>query len=85
MVRALDLQLVDLGFILEVESYQKTLKMIFTASLFGTQHNRDSVDNKPASSLVVSLGRKLNGMPPFSCGRQVVGASILPVMVDQSN
>ena len=60
-------------------------KMIFTASLLGAQHNRDSVENKPASLLVVSLGKTLNGMLPFSCGRQVVGQGSLLVVVAQSN
>ena len=33
--------------------------MVFTASLLGAQHKRDSVENKPASLLVVSLGKAL--------------------------
>ena len=45
--------------------------MVFTASLLGAQRKRDSVENKPASLLVVSLGKTLNGMPPSLCGRQV--------------
>ena len=86
MVRASALQSVDLGFISLVESYQKTLKkMVFTASLLGAQHIRDSVENKPASLLVVSLGKALNGMPPSLCGRQMVGPSSLPVVVAQSD
>ena len=32
---------------------------------------KDSVENKPASLLVVSLGKALNGTPPPLCGRQV--------------
>ena len=55
--------------------------MVFTASLLGAQHIRDSVENKPASLLVVSLGKALNGMPPSLCGRQMVGPSSLPVVV----
>ena len=43
------------------------------------------MENKPASLLVVSLGKTLNGMPPSSCGRQVAGPSSLPVVVPQSN
>ena len=70
-----------LGFISQVNSYQKTLKMIFTASLLGAQQNRDRVENKPVSLLVVALGKALNGMPPSLCGRQVVGLSSLPVVV----
>ena len=30
--------------------------------------------NKPASLLVVSLGKTLNGVLPSLCGRQVMGA-----------
>ena len=85
MVRASTLQWVDLGFISQVESYQKTLKMVFTAFLLGTQHIRDSVENKPVSLLVVSLGKVLNGMPPSLCGRQMVGPNSQPAMVAQSD
>ena len=61
VVRASALQSVDLGFIPQVESYQKTFKqMIFTVSLLGAQH-RDSVKNKPASLLVVPLGKAGGG------------------------
>ena len=59
--------------------------MVFIASLLGAQHIRDSVENKPASLLVVSLGIALKGMPPSLCGRQMVGPSSLPVVVDQSD
>ena len=59
--------------------------MVFIASLLGTKYNRDSVDNKPARLLVVSLGKVLNGMPPSSCGKQMVGPSSLPVVVTQSD
>ena len=86
VVRASTSQSVDLGFISQVESYQKTLKkMVFTAFLLGAQHNRDSVENKPTRLLVVSLGKALNGMPPFSCGREMVGPSSLPVVMAQCN
>ena len=50
-----------------------TLKLVFTAFLFDVQHYRDSVENKPASLLVVPLGRTLSGIPPSWCGRQVAG------------
>ena len=36
------------------------------------------------SLLVVSLGKALTWMPPFLCGRQVVGPSSLPVVVGPS-
>ena len=60
-------------------------QMVFTASLLGAQHMRDSVENKPASLLVVSLGKAFNGMLPSLCGRQMVGPSSLPVVVAQSD
>ena len=47
--------------------------MVFTASLLGAQQNRGSMEDKPASLLVVSLGKALNGMPPSLCGGQMVG------------
>ena len=72
MVRASASQSVDLGFIPLVESYQMTLKMVSAASLLGARHLWEVVENKPASSLVVSLGKALNGTPPPLCGRQVV-------------
>ena len=81
MVRASASQSTDLGFISLFESYQKTLKIGIYSSLLGAQHIRDSVENKPASLLVVSLGKALNGMPPSLCGRQMVGPSSLPVVV----
>ena len=59
--------------------------MVFTASLLGAQHIRDSVENKPASLLVVSLGKALNEMPSSLCGRRMVGPSSLPVVVAQSD
>ena len=63
MVIAPAFQSVDLGFIPLVESYQKTLKMVFIASLLGARHLREVVENKPASSLVVSLVKALNETP----------------------
>ena len=43
------------------------------------------MENKPASLLVVSLGKTFNEMPPSLCGRQMVGPSSLPVVVAQSD
>ena len=60
MVRASASQSVDLGFTPLVESYQKTLKMVSIASLLGARHLWEVMENKPASSLVVSLGKALN-------------------------
>ena len=34
-----------------------TLKLLFTASLLDAQHERDSVENKPASLLVYAVGK----------------------------
>ena len=39
--------------------------MVFTASLLGAQHYRDSVENKLASFLVVSLGKAFKGTLHF--------------------
>ena len=85
MVRASAPQSVDLGFISLVESYQKTLKNGIHSFPAWRSAQRDSVENKPASLLVVSLGKALNGMPPSLCGRQMVGPSSLPVVVAQSD
>ena len=72
VVRVSTLQSVDLGFNPLVESYQKTLKMVFIASLFGARHLGEVLKNKPASLLVATLGKALNEMPSPFCGRQVV-------------
>ena len=37
--------------------------MVSAASLLGARHFGKVVENKPASSLVVSLGKALNGTP----------------------
>ena len=71
VVRASASQLVDLGFISQVESYQKILKNGICSFPAWRSANRDSVENKPASSLVVSLGKALNRTPPPLCERQV--------------
>ena len=52
-----------------------TLKLVFTASLLDVQHYWDSVENKPASLLVVPLGKALRGITPSWCGRQMAGNS----------
>ena len=39
--------------------------MLFTTSLLGARHLGEVLENKPASSLVVSLGKVLNEMPPL--------------------
>ena len=45
--------------------------MVSAASLLDARHLEKVVDNKPASSLVVSLGKALNVTPPPLCGKQV--------------
>ena len=42
-----------------------TLKLVFIASLLDAQHQRDSVKNKPASLLVVPLGKAFSGISQF--------------------
>ena len=69
MVRASTSHLDDLGFIPQVESYQLSLKNGIHSFPACRSAYRDSVENKPASLLVVSLGIALHGMPPFPCGR----------------
>ena len=86
VVRASASQSVDLGFIFPSRVIPKDVKnMVFTAFLLGAHQNRVSVENKPTSLLVVSLGKALNGMPRSLCGRQVMGPSSLPIVVAQSN
>ena len=46
-------------------------KLVSTAFLLDARHLGEVVENKPASSLVVSLGKAVNGTPPSLCGRQV--------------
>ena len=45
--------------------------MVSTAFLLGTWHLGEVVENKPASSLLVFLGKALKGMPLPLHGRQV--------------
>ena len=45
--------------------------MVYTTSLLGARHQGDVVENKPASSLVVSLSKAPNWTPPPLCERQV--------------
>ena len=37
--------------------------MVSIASVFGARHLEEAVENKPTSSLVVSLGKALKGTP----------------------
>ena len=73
MVRAPASVAVDLGLI-PSQVKPMTLKLVFTAPLLNAQHEKDSVENKPASLLVVPLGKALGGIPPSWCGRHRAGA-----------
>ena len=59
--------------------------MVFTASLLGAQRKRGSVENTPASLLVESLAKALNGMLTSFCDKQAVGLSSLSIVVVQSD
>ena len=72
MARTSALQSVDLGFISPSRVIPKDLKKSIHSFLLGAQHKKDSVENKPASLLVVSLSKALDEMPPSLSGRQVV-------------
>ena len=65
---------VDLGFIPSPVKPMAS-KLVFSASLLDAPHYRDSMENKPASFLVVSLGKALSGTPSLWCGRQMAGNS----------
>ena len=52
-----------------------TVKLIFTASLLNAQHERNSVESKPASLLVVPLGKTPIGIFSSWCGLQTAGNS----------
>ena len=71
VVRASASGAVDSGLILS-RIKPMTLKLVSTASLLDAQYLRDSVENKPASLLVVPLRKVLRGIPPSWCGRQMM-------------
>ena len=65
VVRASAFGTVDPGFDSGSGHTKDFRKLVFTASCLALSI-KDSVKKKPASSLVVSLGKTLNGTPP-SC------------------
>ena len=72
VVKASASQSVDLGFNPRVEPYQDFLKNgIHSFPAWRLIQKKDSVENKTASFLVVSLGKALKGTLPSLCGRQV--------------
>ena len=82
VVRASASQSVDLEFIPN-RIIPKDLKNGIHSFPSWRSAHRDSVKNKPASLLVVSLGKALNGMPPSSYGKQVTGPSSLVAPSDE--
>ena len=62
MVRAFAFEAVISGLIPNLVK-PIALKLVFTASLLDAQHQRDIVGNKPASFLVVPLGKTRKGFP----------------------
>ena len=56
-------QSVDQGFVPQDKPYQKTLKNGIHSFPARRSSHGNNVENKPARSLVVSLGKALNGMP----------------------
>ena len=83
--KAVALRSVELvSFPLSSQNQKTSKKCNPRLPLLGAQHERDSVKNKPANLLVVSLGKALNGMPTSLCGRQVLGPSSIPAVVAQS-
>ena len=74
VIRASASEAVDFGLI-PSRVKPMTFTLVFTASLLDVQHQRDSVEKKPASLLVVPLGKALSGIPSFWCGRQMTGNS----------
>ena len=69
MVRASASGAVDLGLI-PSRLPPMTLKLVFTASRLDAQHLTNDVENKPASLLVMPLGKAHSVIPPLWCGRQ---------------
>ena len=64
MVKASATQSVDFWGSFPLSSHtERLLKMVSIASLLGARHLWEAVENKPTSSLVVSLGKALNGTP----------------------
>ena len=72
-VRASALGAVDSGLI-PSRVKPMTLKLVFTAFLLDAQHQRDNVENKPASLLVVQLEKAQAGSP-ILVGIQMAGNS----------
>ena len=59
--------------------------MQFKAFLLSAHRDKDKSANKWTSLHVVFLGKTLNWIPPSLCGRQIIGPSILSILVTQCN
>ena len=59
--------------------------MVFTVTLHGAQHERGSVEEDPAKSLVVRWGKMFNEIHLSSCSWQEVGQSGLFVLEARSD
>ena len=78
VVRASASQSVDMGSFPRSSHTKRLLKNDLHSFPAWRSAHRDSVENKPASLLVVFFSKTLNGTPPSLCGRQMVGPSSLP-------
>ena len=81
MIGASGSQPIDLSFISPNRVIPKCFKK--WCPQLGAQRN--SVENKPANLLAVSLGKALNKISPSLRDRQVAGASNLSAVVARSN
>ena len=59
--------------------------MTSKASLHGAEHERNIVEKKPVSSVAVSLGKALNGMPSYYVADRLQGRKVILVAVVEPN
>ena len=85
VVRASASPSVDLGFIFQVESYQKTLKNGITASLLGDQQNRDTWKTSRQACLLCPCARHLTGVLHLYVADRWWGQAVYPSWWPQSN
>ena len=63
-----------------VESHRRLLQMIFTASMLDVKQEINIVEKKPASSLVLSLGKAITGISLFYVTDRCWGHAVLPLL-----
>ena len=63
-----------------VESHRRLLQMVFTASMLDAKQEMNIVEKKPASSLVLSLGKAINGISLFYVTNRCCGNAVLPLL-----